>query len=442
MILLKRILLCMSIVGMLVGGGCKEDEEDDLKVSTEPTNENVCAEAAEVVCHNAFQCCVGAELENVFGVEISTTEKDCRRDVELKCKQKYATLFYSLEKERINLRLPKIKQCLTQSLAPSDACFPYEVINEEQQEECDDVKDDLVTGLVAVDGACEFDYECAGEAICTESQKCKSLHGLGQACTDDAECLSSLHCSRNTLLEDVCTADVVAGGRCARDKECAEGLYCNMVGVGLTPQVDTDSDTATVPPGTCAAPQANGAACSVNYLSNTTTGNYTSDRECVSGNCLPGTCVDGRGDCETNADCAGRCSLSGSDCYTADDCTRSCSGGYNDGDYCDEPGDCRGSCSLDSSICETGLDCESLCVSPTGSVSYYECTTNADCDSYMGSGSGYTCQPQTCDGVGACTALETCNGVSSCAGRVCAEEYNVMNYCYMGWHWFNITSGD
>lgn len=427
------------MVSVLIGaGGCRE--EDELKVSTNPTNDNVCGEAAEVVCHNAFQCCVGEELESIFGVEITTTEKECRRDVELKCRQKYAKVFHSLESQRIALNLPRIKTCLTLALAPDDVCFPYESINQTADDVCDSVTEDMVQGLVAVDGACEFDYECSGEAICTEAQRCKKLLGAGLECSSDAQCLSALHCGLTDDFERVCMADVAVGGACAADNECVDGLYCNMAGVGMTPNTETDSDTAvTVPrPGVCAGTVANGEACSANYLSNTTTGNYTSDKECQSGNCLPGTCADGRGECETHADCAGTCSISGAECMVNNDCGTVCSGGYYDGSQCDEASDCPGTCSRTGTTCADATDCIAVCMSSEGIASSYTCTSSTECESL---GAGYTCAIQTCDGAGACMAAETCGGVSTCIGRTCAAEYYVQNYCYQGWNWFSTSAG-
>ena len=437
----KWMMAATLIAGTLWFGGCKE--EDELKVSTDPTEDNVCEEAAEVVCHNAFQCCVGEELETYFGVEITTTEKECRRDVALKCRQKYSTVFYSLAQQRVSLNLAQVKQCLTMSLAPDDVCFPYKAVNDKQTEACDSVTEDMIQGLVAIGGACEFDYECAGEAICTEARTCKSLLAAGQPCTGDFQCIAALHCGLNDDFESVCRTDGTAGAACAADNECAEGLYCNMIGVGVGPDVeadDVDSDTTiTVPrPGTCAAPKANGAACGVNYVSDSTTGNYTSDKECVSGNCLPGICADGRGDCETNADCMGACSESTVPCMYDEDCGKACSGGLYDGSYCDEASDCSGTCSLTGSTCVDATDCLSVCVTPEGASLNLTCTTTAECVSSYGD--GYTCSVPTCENAGSCVAAETCNDVSSCVGRTCAGEYYVQNYCYMGWNWFDMPS--
>ena len=436
----KCFMAILLVLGALSVSGCKE--EDELKVSTDPTNDNVCEEAAEVVCHNAFQCCVGEELETYFGVEITTTEKECRRDVALKCRQKYSTVFYSLAQQRVALNLAQVKQCLTQALAPDDECFPYKAVNDVQAEECDSVTGDMVRGLVAIGGACEFSYECAGEAICTEARTCKSLLGAGQSCTSDSQCLAALHCGLTDEFELKCMADGAAGAACAADNECADGLYCNMVGVDVGPETDSAPDTdtvVTVPrPGVCAAPVANGAACSTNYVSNSTTNSYTSDRECISGNCLPGVCGDGRGECETNADCMGTCSLSMAACMYNEDCGMACSGGLNDGYYCDEARDCAGTCSLTGSTCVDASDCIAVCVTPEGASLSTTCTATADC---VGSyGDGYTCGVPTCENVGTCAAADTCTGVSTCTGRACAEEYYVQNYCYMGWNWFDASS--
>ncbi|MBN2343120.1 MAG: hypothetical protein JXX29_02290 [Deltaproteobacteria bacterium] len=416
----KLFFLGLLAVAMLNTAGCKE--EDDLKVSISPTQDNACSEMAEVVCHNSFQCCVGAEIEDKYGLELTTDEKKCRKDVQLICENTYAAHIDSIEDGRARLNTEQFGRCLERMLAPSGVCFPYEEVDWEAWAECDEVSD-MLQGQVAVGGDCLHDYDCAGQAFCAANLKCKNPATVGLPCVSNSDCMEELHCAYDeNLMDYVCTPDVAAGGVCNNSSECAATLYCKT----------TESTATETYLGICAAPVANGEVCSADYDA----GSYYSDMECQSGNCLMGTCANGN-ECSVNSDCTGTCREGGTVCSGDMDCAATCVGGYNDGVSCNEAtaeSTCIGECSLTSYSCSENTDCDSVCVYSDGTSTGYACTDTADCESYYGT--GYTCETQTCT-PGVCTPGSVCDNMSNCVGRVCAPSYGVTDYCEVGWFWLD-----
>lgn len=411
MILLKRMFALLLTVGLVAAAGCKE--EDELAFDSNPTPDNACAEIAEVICHNSFQCCTGEDLEDYFGIELTTSEGDCRHDVELMCESTYAKQLDSLAAGRVTLNTEVLKQCLIDMIAPDDVCFPYEAIEPDAVERCDSVHN-MLTGKVAVGNGCIIDEDCVGEAYCAENQKCKDLLGAGQTCVSDLDCKEVLHCAYNeAAVEMRCTKDIPMGGDCGDSGDCEEGLFC---------QQRAESANIDLSYGNCRAPAANGAECK-------------QSAGCASSNCLPGTCGDGSS-CESDAHCTGTCSESETLCATAEDCGGSCQGGYYADYPCSGSSECGSACSLSGYSCIDGTDCGLVCVSDTGIPTTLSCDTTTECEGYYGV--GYTCDAQTCD-AGTCESTETCEGATQCSGRVCAENYQVRDYCIEGRNWLGYS---
>lgn len=428
MTVVKHFIGILLSVGLILATACKE-EEDELAVSTDLTESNVCEEIAEVVCHNPFQCCVGADLEKTYGIEITTTELSCRSDVTLMCQKGYSEAFKSLELGRISLDLGTIEECLKQMLAPNDICFPYEAIDNNATAACNDIEQ-MIQGLVPTNGDCRFDFDCMGDAFCAVDKKCKNLPTAGQLCeastanTDAVPCKNGLHCTvatsaTTTSIEYRCATDILAGAGCNAFSMCAEGLYCKDKAEADIIR-DTDMTVYEIMTGTCTPRSANGIACA-------------GSQECQSRNCLPGFCTDGR-ECSNDAQCDGECLTTGDVCSADTPCASTCVGGTNAGGSCLTNDNCSGSCSSSSSQCSTLTPCSSVCVDTTGTATTTECVSVITCESLYGV--GYTCQDvQTCTNAGVCTE-DTCQGASACTGRKCAEIFGVIDYCDLAWQWF------
>lgn len=429
--IMKHFIGVLLSVGLLMVGGCKE-EEDELAFDINPTESNVCGEVAEVVCHNSFQCCVGAELEATYGIEVTTNESSCRRDVELMCEQQYSGTFHSLGLGRISLDLTTIGTCLEQMLAPNDICFPYESIDKNATAACNDIEQ-MIQGLVPANGDCLFDFDCAGDAFCDVDRKCKILPIAGELCdpsmTDDMTCKDGLHCTVavsaiTTAIEYRCAANVLVGAGCNVFSLCADGLYCKEKEEADIIQ-DTDMADYEIMTGTCTQPNANGLACE-------------GAQECESTNCLPGFCADGR-ECLSESQCGGECLSSGADCSADTPCASACVGGTYEGSSCITDDNCYGSCSLSTAQCSKLTPCTSVCVSDLGTATSTTCVDNTTCETAYAV--GYVCTPQTCEEAGVCTP-DTCQGASACAGRKCAENFNVTDYCDLAWQWFPKAQGN
>jgi hypothetical protein len=86
---------------------------------------------------------------------------------------------------------------------------------------------DAFVGQVALDGACELDVECAGEARCERAGcpgRCVALVALEGACRDDVECAGDSLCR-----DGKCIARAGEGGACNDEVgyfSCAASLAC------------------------------------------------------------------------------------------------------------------------------------------------------------------------------------------------------------------------
>lgn len=308
---------CIAVLSMVVvacGG--------DGGVSIDADEDNVCAEIAEVACHNLYRCCAEGEIEDFLGVSEPRTELQCRDDVERICERRVNTLAFSIQEGRVRFDGELMNACLEALVAPDDTCATV-VSKLPWTEAC---MNSAFVGTVGVDGTCLFAHDCAGgaDAFCAPNQKCQMRPTAGQPC--GSGCASAFFCQAGT-----CQPRVGAGGMCASNTQCQQDLFCDF---GATTPV-------------CTARLPGGSPC-------------TSSAGCESGQCIPGQCMGTGQSCFRDLDCGGRCADDNSFCTTAANCAlgtcsisttttcssdAQCTGGI--GDTCQFPvqclpGDCVG----------------------------------------------------------------------------------------------------
>ncbi|MCP4675682.1 MAG: hypothetical protein GY854_09290 [Deltaproteobacteria bacterium] len=393
----------------------KCEDGEDLTVSVNVTNDNLCAEIAEVRCHNIFLCCTGNEIENEFGVKITTSEGECRRDMKLECEKTNAELLYALEIGTVSLSTTDAQSCLNSMIAPNDTCFPYS----SNPSYIDTCSGELISGHQAGGQACLFDFECVTDAYCAADRKCMAYPTLGQSCASASICATGLYCGTNpTTYERECMKQLGTGQGCDWGSQCGTDLYCKENELGGDADADVDSDIdgdvdgdadgdADWHMGECTAKKEIGDSCDGNQI-------------CKSGKCLPGMCDDGLRTCFSDEDCTGECEETGLECASNDDCRGTCEGSaYN---TCDEHADCQGTCELSFDSCFESDDCPGECAA-TGAY----CTSDYQCESIT---VGDTCEHETCE-PGVCD-FELCVGMGKCNGTPsCAETYGIDNYCLL-----------
>jgi hypothetical protein len=79
----KWLLLVGGLFQLTLAAACDDDGGGDINAKV--SERRLCAEMAEIMCHNFYRCCRGGQIEADFGISLSTTEGECRRDVELRC---------------------------------------------------------------------------------------------------------------------------------------------------------------------------------------------------------------------------------------------------------------------------------------------------------------------------------------------------------------------
>lgn len=90
-----------------------------------------------------------------------------------------------------------------------------------------------IEGKVALDGACNIDYDCKGNAYCDKGLDglscpgtCSSVQTAGLPCLASTECASGLICRKSgASAQSVCTAPLAEGDSCAA-ASCPVGLTC------------------------------------------------------------------------------------------------------------------------------------------------------------------------------------------------------------------------
>lgn len=261
----------IALMGLLVG--CQDG------ITVDATADNFCGEYAEVACHNMYECCTEAQIENELGVSEPRTEVQCREDKTRSCERGTASLRDSLKAGRVTFTADALNSCLDTLLAPSDTCATY-VDKLPWTEPC---KAQVWVGTVGIGGACFFDHDCQGSpktAECGPNQKCVALPVGGFPCVNGA-CAADFFCNVG-----ICQAKLAEGAPCMNDDQCAETLFC---------------DSAATPMPICTARQPGGSAC-------------TSDQGCISDNCVPGQCKVTGQICYNDAQCSGRCADDNSFC--------------------------------------------------------------------------------------------------------------------------------
>lgn len=389
----KGVLASTLLALLLLAGKCGDDE---LDFSTDATADNVCGEVAEVMCSNIFQCCRGGQIESSLGVEITTDEKACRRDVRLICEEETAIVQASVDAGRASWRIQQINECLKAAVAPKDGCFPYVA---DFLPQC---VGPMYQGRQVAGAECLHDYECIEDHYCGVDRKCKAYPVVGQSCEQDGICASTAYCdsveTADGSYQQLCVAKKAAGVGCNNASECLAGLLCFQ---NPNPVVGDEFF------GICTARRAVGEPCDQNAI-------------CESNRCLPGMCNDGSGECYTDADCGGYCEMSGGSCSSLEPCASMCE---ESGNYCDAENPCYGSCAQTGDFCYEDDDC----YYGSCAISGYTCTDDYDCQDNTGD----TCVPDTCE-LQACLATDVCVGMSTCGGTpVCAESFSTANYCQL-----------
>lgn len=263
--------------------------ENESGLSLRVTKKNFCSEVAKVVCNNVFQCCTGAQLEDVLGVTLTTSEAQCRKDMELKCQEANAPLLFALDKGTVTLDGPATTACL-KSMLVQDTCFLF-APNFPYAEECNQ---QLLQGVQGVNKDCVDSVECVPDAYCGPDRKCRALPREGQECDNAGPkpCASGLYCAQ----DNTCQPLRKAGEECDEFNLCEPSLFCDTI----DPTMES----------TCKSRKALNASC-------------RGDKECISGYCIPGLCADGNV-CYRDEDCEGRCRDSGEVCSSDDDCPGTC----------------------------------------------------------------------------------------------------------------------
>lgn len=294
------ILLALAMLLALPTGGCSDNAK---AVSVNVTQENICEEIAEVMCHNMFQCCTGLRIEEVLGIEISTTEKECRSDMRLLCEDRSVEMQYAFENGTASFDQATAQACLEVLLAPKDICVELQ-LDPAWTELCAEI---WVIGNQGVGDACFWDFECAENQYCAPNQECRMLPGAGDECDFQAPgnpCAEGLYCDG----DDICVALGGKSDDCSPTEPCLEDLYC-----------DWDAGE-----GTCRAKEDAGEECTNNWM-------------CASNDCAPGICGGDGSFCEDDSDCQGQCDGTNDDCDDETDCEGVCD---VSGDQCDDDGDC------------------------------------------------------------------------------------------------------
>jgi hypothetical protein len=312
-------LAFVSLFGLLVGCG-------DENINVAATQDNFCAEIAEVACHNMYQCCSEGEIENLLNVSEPRTEIQCREDLTLFCERGSGNaLADSIKNNRVTFDATRMNDCLDTLVAPEGTCGAV-VAELPWKTAC---MESAFAGTVATGGTCYFQHDCQGapaNAYCAPNQKCTQKPTAGFPCSTATPCADAFYC-----LNGICQTKLAAGAPCTSTSQCQTDLFC-------------DFDALPMP--VCTAKAPGGSPCN-------------SAQGCSSGTCIPGTCMGTSQNCYRDTDCLSRCADDGTYCTTSATCAlgtcsvggNSCSSATNctagSGDTCVFPvlclpGDCVG----------------------------------------------------------------------------------------------------
>jgi hypothetical protein len=295
-------------------------------VSIDADEDNVCGEIAEVACHNLYQCCAEGEIEDFLGVSEPRTELQCRDDIERLCVRRANTLSFSIQEGRVRFDSNIMNACLEALVAPDDTCSSV-VTKLPWTEAC---VNSAWIGTVANEQSCLFNHDCSGgaDAFCAPSQKCAMRPTAGMPCNSVTPCASQFFCQVG-----MCAPKIAAGGMCTSSIQCQTDLFC---------------DTSVAQP-VCTARGAGGAPCA-------------SSSGCLSGTCIPGTCMGTSNQCFNDNQCSMRCSNNpqqtcsspascglGTCSMSLGSCSGTCPGGA--GDICNFPNQCLPGDCIGNPVC-------------------------------------------------------------------------------------------
>lgn len=435
--------------------GTDTGSSDDGGFDLEITAETLCAEVARVMCHNMFACCTSQEIKAELGVELAPSETECRRDMKLHCELSWVELFFALDAGTVILDSTSAEECFSRYVAPKDGCFllsktPFD----------SDACGDWIEGNQAIGESCLEDYECGDEnAFCGVNGVCTPYALEGEMCSSTVGCAPDLYWlnAGNKPRQGTCNVPSECRRYLQEDESCRpwRGDHCAS---GLSCQDYSSAWPNEPSPGTCQpAHKKAGEPC-------------TANAECISNECIPGICGDGR-TCFTDGDCRGTCTFDPIPCSNDADCSgvasrceladNPCSSNLecglshcvsNPSQICGtfEFPNCPAYCSKSGKPCNMPSDCGKVC---EGDPGFTPCNSNADCAGtcLLGRGScqgdencpqGDICIPTPCVAEGTCEADEcradrcvssVCEGASSCQGPpTCAEKLHQIDYCELG----------
>jgi hypothetical protein len=206
--------------------------------------------------------------------------------------------------------------------------------------------DGMLSGTVAVGGACQLSSECAGDAVCAQTD---------QNCNSDTMCCAG-----------TCTApdpEVASGGVCGdATGPCADGTYCSYTSqtAGTCKPYITTAGTACDSLDACAGTM----LCDIFANSPTCFQPAPSGGTCDPDVLLP--CADFREHCDASMKCVAAVAAGGA-CEFSGDCRQdhSCVGGT-----CQADVGVGGSCPDDGVGCLGDLDCPAsmTCTAPTAGM--------------------------------------------------------------------------
>src|SRR3954470_15477406 len=145
-----RACFGLAVVAALLAA-CGDDG-----VTIDTSEGNVCAQVADVACHNLYACCTEGEIESFLHVSERQTQDQCRADVEVSCDREIARLQDSFDKKRVKFDSNLMNNCLAAIVAPNDTCA--EVLPKVPWAEV--CMQSAWVGTVLADGDCLYDLEC------------------------------------------------------------------------------------------------------------------------------------------------------------------------------------------------------------------------------------------------------------------------------------------
>jgi hypothetical protein len=345
--LLRRQGVAISGLLLVYLAGCGSGKSTPPIVKVDEKN-LFCTEVAAVLCYNMFKCCTGAIIEKTLGLEITTTEEACRRDVTLICQEKNYQVLNAISKGTVKVSGDLATTCLKSYLVEGDRCFVYS----SQAPWTEPCKETIFEGLVAVGESCDSSIECMKDSYCAPDKKCKAYGQEGSPCGGQM-CAEGLYCNPTTMK---CASLLGENQTCSLDTQCAKDLFCDMK--VTTPKVTT----------TCRRQVEVGSPC-------------TKDKECLSTYCIPGICSGTMKSCYVKEDCGGKCETTLSSCQHDRDCGQgrcsqsgySCSDDtscYNPpGDTCVFPRKCELSVCEGNPVCGERFSLLDYCEKPLSLIS-------------------------------------------------------------------------